>query len=370
MSQLAAKFTRLKTGVAGNREKRHYEETFGMPESEAQYITPPGRMNARILAELEYALKVSEANEDAHADVLEKALDLLLSALEKDGVLTDALCLEAEQILAPIAPLCKSYQLILTGHAHIDMNWMWSYQETVAATLATFRTVCNIMDEYPGFTFTQSQGSVYRIVEQYDPDLMQRMKKYIDEGRFEVAASSWVEPDKNMPSGEALLRHIEYTRSYLKDVWGVKKFDLDFVPDTFGHALTIPEIDSFGGVRYMYHCRGNDRPEAIYRWKSPSGNELLVLREANWYNGAVTGQMAAGLMEVVKRSSGLKCGMCVYGVGDHGGGPTRRDVERAIDMMSWPIYPTIEFGGMRKFFAKAEEVRDRLPVVTEELNLK
>ena len=150
-----------------------------------------------------------------------------------------------------------SYKLYLTGHAHIDMNWMWSFQETVAATLATFRSICNIMDEYPEFVYSQSQGSVYKIVEQYDPDLMKRMRKYIDEGRWEVVATSWVEPDKNMPSGESMLRHIEYTRSYLRDVWGVKNFDVDFVPDTFGHAETIPEIDLFGGVKYMYHCRGN-----------------------------------------------------------------------------------------------------------------
>ena len=368
MKNLASEFTRLKLMVGGNREKRRYEETFGMPESEAAYITPPSRSNVRILSELEYALKVSEANGGEGADVLEKALDLLLQFAQKEGSLTDSVCREAEEILSPMAPLCKSYTLILTGHAHIDMNWMWSFRETVAATLATFRSVCNIMDEYPDFTFTQSQGSVYRIVEMYDPELMERMKKYIDEGRWEVAASSWVEPDKNMPSGESLLRHIEYTRSYLREVWGVKDFDLDFVPDTFGHAVTIPEIDSFGGVRYMYHCRGTDSTDVLYRYQAPSGNEILVLREANWYNAAVTPQMAAGLMEVVKRSSGLKYGMCVYGVGDHGGGPTRRDVERAIDMMSWPIYPTIEFGGLRKYFAQAEKVRDKVPVARDELN--
>ena len=368
MNGLASKFTRLKINVGGNREKRHYEETFGTPESEVQYITPPTRANTRILSELEYALKVSEANGGACAEELERALDFLLETQEKEGALTDSVCARAEEMLAPIAPLCKSYRIFLSGHAHIDMNWMWSYQETVAATLATFRSVCNIMDEYPDFCYTQSQGAVYRIVEQYDPDLMARMKKYIDEGRWEVAATSWVEPDKNMPSGESLLRHIEYTRSYLKDVWGVKDFDLDFVPDTFGHAGTVPEIDAFGGVRYMYHCRGNSRGDLIYRYQAPSGNEILVLREANWYNAAVTPQIAAGLMEVVERSSGLKCGMCLFGVGDHGGGPTRRDVERAIDMMTWPIYPTIAFGGLRRYFAEAEKIREKLPVVNEELN--
>ena len=368
MSTLTEKYIQLKTSIGGNREKTGFEFTFGQPGSEANRISPPSRYNQRITAELEYALHVSQANDNACAAEIEAALDHLLEAVRRDGTLADAACARAEEILCPMADLAKSYRLILTGHAHIDMNWMWSYQETVAVTLATFRTMCSIMDEYPDYTFSQSQGSVYRIVEQYDPELMERIKKYIAEGRWQVVATNWVEADKNMPSGESLLRHIEYTRHYLRDVWGVKDFDIDFVPDTFGHALTIPEIDSFGGVKYMYHCRGNAREDLLYRYRAASGREILCLREANWYNAGITPQIAAGLMEVVRHSSGLKVGMVVYGVGDHGGGPTRRDVERAIDMMTWPIYPTITFGGLRDYFQEAETIRDRLPVVTEELN--
>ena len=368
MSNLAEKFLHLKTQVGGNREQTAFEYSFGTPESEVNHITPPSRANRRILAEVEYAISVSSANGGAFQSEIEQALDGLLAALERDGVLTDEECLRAEKTLMPMAEIAKSYKLILSGHSHIDMNWMWGYHETVAATLATFSTMCNIMDEYPLFTYTQSQGSVYRIVEEYDPELMERIKARIAEGRWQVAATSWVEPDKNMPSGESLLRHIEYTRSYLSAVWGVKDFDIDFVPDTFGHAETIPEIDAFGGVKYMYHCRGNARKDLLYLYRAPSGREVMVLKEANWYNAGITPHMANGLMDVVKRSSGLKCGMVLFGVGDHGGGPTRRDVERALDMMTWPIYPTIQFGGLRDYFREAEAVRGKLPVVTDELN--
>ena len=188
MHTLTAKFIRLKTAVGGNREKSGFEYTFGLPEEEARRITPPSRMNRRILAELEYALHLNEANGNRYEAELEQALDELLAAQAAEGVLTNQACIQAEETMAPMAELAKSYQLILTGHAHIDMNWMWSWQETVAATLSTFRTMCGIMDEYPEFTFTQSQGSVYRIVEEYDPELMERMRKHISEGRWEVAA--------------------------------------------------------------------------------------------------------------------------------------------------------------------------------------
>ena len=365
---LAEKFTRLKTSVGGNREKMHFEDTFGMPKEEQAHITRPGRANARILAELEFALHLSEAENGKYDVALEEALDYLLEKQQTEGVLTDQACEEAEEILEPIAEEAKSYELILAAHAHIDMNWMWSFNETVSIVLATFRSILNIMDQYPEFCFSQSQASVYKIVEEYDPELMERIKARIAEGRWEVTASAWVETDKNMPSGESLLRHIQYTREYLSKVWGVKDFDLDFSPDTFGHSANVPEIDQFGGVKYFYHCRGNARRDVLYRYQAPSGKEVLTYREPNWYNGAITPQIGAGFMEIVKKSSGLKTGLVVYGVGDHGGGPTRRDVERALEMQTWKIYPKIRFGTFRDYFHEAEKIREKLPVVNEELN--
>lgn len=365
---LAEKFTRLKTSVGGNREKMHFEDTFGMPKEEQAHITRPGRANARILAELEFALHLSEAENGKYDAALEEALDYLLEKQQTEGVLTDQACEEAEEILEPIAEEAKSYELILAAHAHIDMNWMWSFNETVSIVLATFRSILNIMDQYPEFCFSQSQASVYKIVEEYDPELMERIKARIAEGRWEVTASAWVETDKNMPSGESLLRHIQYTREYLSRVWGVKDFDLDFSPDTFGHSANVPEIDQFGGVKYFYHCRGNARRDVLYRYQAPSGKEVLTYREPNWYNGAITPQIGAGFMEIVKKSSGLKTGLVVYGVGDHGGGPTRRDVERALEMQTWKIYPKIRFGTFRDYFHEAEKIREKLPVVNEELN--
>lgn len=368
MKTIAEKFTELKTSIAGNREKTQYEDTFGMPKEEQWYVTMPGRANRRIISELEFAMHLSEEKEGCFDGLLHQALDYLLECRARQGVLTDDVCSAAENLLAPMEAEAKAYQLILAGHAHIDMNWMWSFNETVAATLATFRSVLNVMDEYPDFCFSQSQAAVYKIVEEYDPGLMEEIKERIAEGRWEVTASAWVEADKNMPTGESLLRHIQYTREYLSEVWGVKDFDLDFSPDTFGHSANIPEIDNFGGVKYFYHCRGNARKDVLYLYEAPSGAQLLSYREPNWYNGAITPQIGAGLIEISRRSADLKTGLVVYGVGNHGGGPTRRDVERAIEMKSWRIYPSIRFGTLREYFRAAEEVRGKLPVVRQELN--
>ena len=363
-------FIKLKTSVGGNREQHGYEETFGQPREEQQHITVPAKHIRRILSQLEFAIRLTAEREGAFDETVRRALSYLLRCNELDGVLTKSACRKAEELLMPCAEAAKEYKLILAGHAHLDMDWMWSYHETVASTLATFRTVLNLMEQYPEFTFSQSQASVYKMVEEYDPDMMEEIKARIREGRWEVTASAWVETDKNMPSTESLLRHIVYTKNYLQEVWGVDPDSLliDFSPDTFGHSAFIPEIDNFGGVKYMYHCRALDGDQSLYRWRAPSGQEVLVYREQYWYNSGITPKIGLGLIDISKTCGGFKTGLIVYGVGDHGGGPTRRDIENAIEMQTWPIWPTVKFGTFLEFFREAESVREHLPILDRELN--
>jgi alpha-mannosidase len=154
------------------------------------------------------------------------------------------------------------------------MNYQWGYQETVSITTETFRTMLDLMKEYPDFTYSQSQASVYEIVEKYDPAQLTEIKQRVKEGRWELAATSWVECDKNMPNGESLCRHISYTKKYLSELFDIDPdtLCLDYEPDTFGHAATVPEILQDGGVDYYYHCRGCN-PRGPYRWQSPSGRK-------------------------------------------------------------------------------------------------
>jgi len=368
---LSNRYAALKKKVGGNREIRRYEDTFGQPFEEGVGITAPSRMNRRILSEIEFSIALSDSLEGKYDELIDKALGFLEKKMDEDGVLTNAACIEAESILYSLKDDAKEYKLILAGHAHIDMNWMWSWHETVAAALATFRTMLQIMDEYPEFCFSQSQGAVYKIVEDYEPELMEKIKARISEGRWEVTSSAWVETDKNMPSTESLIKHIIYTKNYMRDNWGIDpdSIEVDFSPDTFGHSANLPEIDLNGGVKYYYHCRGLNGNQALYRWVSPSGKEMLCYREQHWYNSGITPKIGLAIFDIAKRSGGLKTGLVVYGVGDHGGGPTRRDVETAIELSEWPIYPTVKFGTISEFFHEAESVRENLPLVDHEMNM-
>ena len=320
----------------------------------------------RIISELEFAYKLLELKKECERFVKE-AVHSLYEELKSGGCITEKTVKKTEKILEPMSKLAKDFTIIHVGHAHIDMNWMWGYHETVAVTLDTFRTVLDLMEEYPEFTFAQSQASVYKIVEEHHPKMLESIKKHVKEGRWEITASTWVEADKNMPNTESLVRHILYTKQYLSDLF---KFDkeylmIDFEPDTFGHSKFIPTILQAGGVKYYYHCRGHDK-EVAYRWRSPSG-EILVYREPFWYNGLPTSDMALYAVEFFK-TYGSKYALKVYGVGDHGGGPTRRDIEKILRMKEYPIYPNVKFGTYREFFKRLEDVRNKLPIVEDELN--
>lgn len=331
-----------------------------------------GYWGRRILAQIRYGWEVAKDRDTDKCQVVLDVAQFLLKHYEKDGAITGEICRQAEEMLGDLSALAKQYKMICVSHAHIDMNWMWGWPETVAITLDTFRTMLELMEEYPGFTFSQSQASVYKIAEEYDPELLSRIKSRVNEGRWEVTASTWVEADKNMPNGESMARHLLYARSYLSRLLDIQidDLDLDFEPDTFGHSANVPEILSRAGVKYYYHCRGyNDKYPSydLYRWVAPSGASVLVFREPFWYLGVIESSMALYIPEFC-RKCGLDTMLKVYGVGDHGGGPTRRDVERIIDMNSWPVFPQIRFGTFKEFFTYADSEALTLPEVKGELN--
>lgn len=327
-----------------------------------------GYWGERILAQLFFAHEMSKAKDGVFAGDIEKALTYVEGKLTEEGAIVRETTLQAERMLAGLTEAAKRYEVICAAHAHIDMNWMWSWDETVSVTLDTFRTMLDLLKEYPDFTFSQSQASIYRIVEQYAPDMLAEIKKYVSEGRWEVTASHWVEADKNMPNGESLSRHLLYAKRYLSQLFDLDpdSLNIDFEPDTFGHSLNVPDILASGGVRYYYHCRGNEAP-ILYRWEAPSGRSVVVYREPIWYNDNIQSSLGSYVPDICSRT-GLTTCLKVYGVGDHGGGPTRRDLERLKDMNGWPIYPNLRFGTYREYFEQVETIADTLPVRRGEQN--
>ncbi|MBE6608896.1 MAG: alpha-mannosidase [Ruminococcaceae bacterium] len=327
-----------------------------------------GSNSERICSEIIYLDGISKNNEDRYNNLIEQAVDFLLAQIEKDGVITLSSVYAAEKILEPMAKIAREYTLLFISHAHIDMNWMWGYNETASITVDTFRTILNLMEEYPEFTYAQSQASTYEIIEKFAPHMLDDIKARIKEGRWEVTAAEWVEADKNMPNGESLTRQILQSKKYLSRLLEISEDSIciDFVPDTFGHNANIPEILSNAGIRYLYHCRGYETP-CLYRFAAPSEKNVLAYREFAWYNGEITTEKFEAVPDFCN-TYGLDTALCVYGVGDHGGGPSRRDIERILKYRTWPFTPTLRFGTFREFFESVEKKSAPLATVDHELN--
>ncbi len=290
-----------------------------------------------------------------------------------------------ESALGPVSKTAKSYTVHCVGHGHIDMNWMWSWPETVSTTHDTFASILSFMDQYPTFTYSQSQASVYELIEEHYPAMFERIKQRVKEGRWEVAAVHWVEGDKNLASGESLARHMLYTRKYFLDKFGLKPEDVqvDWEPDTFGHANTIPNILAQGGVKYYYSCRqggghGHLRHEdprpPVFWWKGTDGSKILVNRETTWYNSYINigENFALAIIPFVKETK-LNDWLNVYGVGNHGGGPTRDEIEWISEAAEFPCYPTVLFSTSTKYFKAIEAQINSgtdVPVLNHELNFE
>lgn len=322
----------------------------------------------RIFSELKSVYNLSCVRGHIYDDIIGKELDRLLDIQKRHGTLILDDAYKMEQNLSALSTEIKAYTVHCIAHAHIDMNWRWGYQETAMVTIDTMRTMLDLMCDYPEYKFSQSQASVYRVIEQLAPDMLEQIKKRVHEGRFEVTASTWVEGDKNMSSLESLVRQTLYTRQYLSDLLDISpdSLRLDFEPDTFGHSLNLPEILGSVGVDRYYHCRGCDLRQ-IYRWRAPSGRTILVYQDAMGYLGNISAACFTDTaLQCADIAPELRHIAKLYGVGDHGGGPTRADIEAIIDMSGWPLMPTLIFSTHRALFDELEKLVDSYPLVENE----
>ena len=327
----------------------------------------------RFRAEIDFAKQFSELFPDKQAEwegLILKAIEQVTKSIAGSGAVDmEKVIGKAEEVLAPIGKKAKEYTIHCCGHAHIDMNWLWPWQETVNVSHDTFATVDQLMEEFPEFRFSQSQASTYIAMEEYCPEIFAKIKDRVKKGQWDITASMWVEGEKNFVSGESLCRHMLYTRQYFKQRMGLKPEDIkiDWSPDTFGHAHTIPSIVSRGGVSRYYFCRTGPGPW-LFKWRSPDGSEILAYNDKGGYNGTIDPNAMRWLMCGFVKETGLKDFMFMYGVGDHGGGPTRRDLRKFREIAKWPVFPTVKLATTDDFYSAVEKANPKLPVIDCDLN--
>lgn len=264
----------------------------------------------------------------------------------------------------------KKFRLHMIGNAHIDPVWLWRWEEGLETTRATFRSAIDRIEEYPGFIFTASSACLYKWIEETEPELFERIREKVKEGRWCIVGGWWIEPDCNIPSGEALVRQGLYGQRYFKEKFGIKA-KVGYNPDSFGHNWMIPQILKKMGIDYYVFMRPGphekELPGDIFYWESPDGSRILTYRihfsYATW--GKEVEAQVKRVAEKIKEP--IDSLMCFYGVGDHGGGPTRENIESIRELNKREDIPELIFSSPDRYFEELTSKGLEFPTVRDDL---
>lgn len=263
----------------------------------------------------------------------------------------------------------RSLTAHLVGHAHIDLSWLWRWEETVAdIAVYTFRGTLAQMDRVPGLTFAQSQAAIYDAIEKESPELFARIARKIKEGTWVPVGGMWVEPDANMPDGEALARQLLYGKRYFLDKFGVD-VKVGWNPDTFGHNWQMPQILRRAGIdSYVFgRCAPGPDPTPFFWWEGLDGCRVLGYVPPGWYNVSLQ-DGTRKILEEARKNTAVKDFLLLYGAGDHGGGPRDADIAAIEKYRDDPDEPRLVFDVPEAFLGNAAANGAGFPVVRRELN--
>jgi len=332
----------------------------------------PGILREEILSArpLAAAFPDGKSEREAQIDAGVKAIDL--AALDRgDQSAFDESLRQAQAKLKVLDPWLKQFSIRAAGNSHIDMAWLWPWTETVEVVRNTFRSALDLMREYPDFKFTMSSARTYVWMEEKYPDLFKEIEQQVREGRWEVIGGMWVEPDLNMPGGESLVRQILVGKHYFHNKFGVD-VKIGWNPDSFGYSWQLPQIYKKSGIDYfvtqklMWAHEFTTFPYKLFWWESPDGSRILTYFPHDYAAGIDPAQMAKDLSVWIPSLYGTDAKqqseiLHLYGVGDHGGGPTRTMLDNAVRWMKPDVvYPNISFSTAKSFF---DDLEKKLPTM-------
>jgi alpha-mannosidase len=258
----------------------------------------------------------------------------------------------------------------MIGNGHIDPVWLWQWHEGYHEVKATFRSALDRLSEYDDFVFVSSSAQFYEWVERSDPAMFEEIKQRVAEGRWRVVGGWWIQPDCNIPSGESFVRQALYGQRYFREKFGVMA-TTGYNVDSFGHNGMLPQLLRKAGLRrYVFmrpmpHEKG--LPGRLFWWQADDGSRVLALRLPFEYC-----TWGKDLEQHIRRCAGelkppFDALMCFYGVGNHGGGPTRENIESIRRLNDDPDFPRLVFSDPDTFFETIEARDLPIPVVHDEL---
>ena len=316
---------------------------------------------------LSAALLVPSLSKNVSADqaTLDKAITSVdLKALDAANQQQfDASLKQAQSTLEALRPMMQEATLHLTGNSHIDAAWLWPWTETVDVVKRTFSTALQLMNEYPNYTFTQSAAQYNAWMADKYPEINDQIKRRIKEGRWEIVGGMWVEPDLNMPDGESTARSILIGKRWYQHEYGVD-VRIGWNPDSFGYNWQLPQIYKKSGIDYfvtqkMMWDDTNKLPYylKLFWWESPDGSKVLTYFPHDYANNNLDPvRLSADLAQAREIAPGMTEMMDLYGIGDHGGGPTRAILDEGDHWASGDkVVPKYQYGTAQSFFSAVEK---------------
>lgn len=342
-------------------------------ESETTRLSLQAKLD-EVRAQAEFVLKFADRTSDQHLKLhAEEARKLLEAAQQNDSLDAEMLQSVIHQVHESLGhehQEMRKYTGHLVGHAHIDFQWLWEWPETIQVCRDTFRQALKFMDEFPGFRFSQSSSALYATTEENHPEVFKGIQKQVEAGNWELVGGRVCEGDEHMISHESHARHFLYGQRYFRERFKGRQCVVGWEPDTFGHTWQMPQILQLGGCKYFYFCRGG-RGHPVFWWQAPDGSKVLAFEEpatGGWYNGDVAMNRFDRLLDFAGKT-GSRDMLWVYGVGNHGGGPTRENIQMALGFQKVPFLPSVKFSTATDFFQLLEKCDlSKIPTVNGELN--
>ncbi|MBN2552267.1 MAG: hypothetical protein JXB06_05835 [Spirochaetales bacterium] len=258
----------------------------------------------------------------------------------------------------------------LICNAHLDPVWLWEWQEGAAEALSTFRTAADFCDEYGGFVFNHNEALLYRWIEEYDPGLFARIRDLVRGGRWHIMGGWFLQPDCNLPCGESLVRQILAGRRYFHEKFGAQPTTaINF--DPFGHSRGLVQILARAGYDSYIFCRPRQDdmslPAEDFYWVGYDGSRILAHRASEYYMSHL-GQAAQKIRSWIRAHRGREVGMVLWGMGDHGGGPSRVDLEEVEELIRRTSTHRLLHSTPEAYFRQLRRMKPELPSRAADLN--
>jgi len=258
----------------------------------------------------------------------------------------------------------------MIAQAHLDPVWLWQWTEGRAEALATSRSAVERLHEFPTLHFTRGEAQVYEWIEEEAPVLFEEIRALIRAGRWHVVNGMIVQPDMNLPQGESFVRQALLGKRYMQEHLGVD-VRIAYCVDSFGHAGTLPQILRKCGFEYYVFLRPQEHekslPPQAFWWEGPDGSRVLAYRISGAYCHWPADVAPHVERALADRPPALADTMCFFGVGNHGGGPTREQIQRTLELAAARSDVEIRFDHPQAYFDAVAPVAGGLPVVADEL---